>query len=337
MIFDINSLFFLGILFLVILFFVYIYIQKLLGNNTFLKNERNNLLDRLDGVQESRLRDDVMRKEREQERDEGREKILIEKLEKLENSREKLEQEQLRVIKKDEEVQKKREEDFSRGWNDHENFVLSELKKICSMKECGFLMHSNTSLPENFSGNLKPDVMISFLDQYIIFDAKKSKNPKVYIDAQVKSSAQKYKDSESADLLYSSVFFVIPEDEISQLEKRYFYEEGYSFFIISVSALLPTLMMLKKITEYKNIEDFNPEDRESIVNMIAQYDSHISFQNAVSFVLAKKSQELMSSKKNLPENFQEEIQLRKNTMKDVRLNPSEIKKIILQKPLHSSS
>lgn len=335
---------------LVCFFFLFVKFEKMTQKNKFLEQERNDLLDSLDKTQFFHAQEKETQKKllqekeaRDEEREKNREHAFFEKIEKLENSREKFEQEQLRIQKKEETLQKKREENFSKIWNEHENIVISEIKKICQMRECGFIVYSNTTLPSEFSGNLKPDTMISFLDQYIVFDAKKSKNPKQYIDSQVKVSAMKYKNSENSESIYSTVFFVMPEDEISQLEKRYFYEEGYSFFIISVSALLPTLMMLKKITEYANILDFDPEDREAIVNTLAQYDSHISFQNAVNIVLARKSQELMDSKKSLPDDFQKEIQARKNTMKDFRLNPSEIKKhvqsssSILPRPLHSSS
>jgi hypothetical protein len=281
---------------------------KLDEENKMLKQERDILNEKLTKFESTKT---------------SQEKEFLEKIEKLEHSREKLEKEQHRIIREDEEELKNKQEEQDRIWNEHENLVLSELREVCQMPETGFLFYENSNLPAEFDGSLKPDFMISFLGQYLIFDAKKSKNPKTYIDDQVKKTAKKCKGNDS---IYSTIFFVMPKEEVEILKKRFFYEEGYSFFVISPESLLPTVLLLKKITEYKNIEDFDPKDREAIVNLVAQYDRHISYQNAANFVLAKKSIELMDSKQNLPEKFQAEIETTKNSMKDIRLNPSEIKK-----------
>ena len=318
-------------------FFAGYHFLKLREKNIFLEQERNSLLDKLDMIQEEQERN----KKREEESEKNREQKFLEKIEKLENAREKLEQEQFRVQKQDEEIQKKREENFARIWNDHENMVLAELKKVTNRRECRFVLFENTNLPDEFSGNLKPDAMISFLNQYIIFDAKKSKNPKQYIESQVKISAQKYKNSENSDRIYNTVFFVLPDEELNMLEKTCFYEDEYTFFVISVSSIFPLLMLFQKISEYENLENFDPREREALVNILAEYDRHISFQNATNMVLAKKSLELINTKKSLPESFQEAIESRKLGKKEIRLNPSEVKKYIknptLLTPLHSSS
>ena len=340
----VNSSFFLIFLvfiFFGFLFFLYIKFEKLREKNRFLTQERNDLLDTLDRISESQERELILKKNQEEEREKNRERILFEKIEKLENSREKLEHEQYRVIQKEKEKKEEQEKNNARLWNEHENMVLSEIQKICQMRECNFLFFENSALPEEFSGSLKPDAMISFLDQYIIFDAKKSKNPKVYIDSQVKISAQKYKNSETAELIYSTVFFVLPEEELEILEKKYFYEEGYTFIIISPSSLLSTLMMLKKITEYENILDFDPVEREGIVHLLAQYDRHISYQNASNAILSHKYLDVMHFQKKLPVDLQEAIVTKKNAMKNIHISSSEIAKYsnnsMLEKRLHSSS
>lgn len=283
-------------------------LTKLDEENRMLKSERDVLNEKITKFESIKI---------------SQEKEFLEKIEKLEHSREKLEKEQHRIIREDEESLKNTQQEKDRIWNDHENLVLSELREVCQLPETGFSFFENSNLPAEFDGSLKPDFMIAFLGQYLIFDAKKSKNPKVYIDAQVKSTAKKCKGNDS---IYSTIFFVMPKEEVEMLKKRFFYEEGYSFFVISQESILSVVLMLKKITEYKNIEDFDPKDRESIVNLIAHYDRHISYQNAANFVLAKKSIELMDSKSSLPETFQKEVETTKNSLKDIRLNPSEIKK-----------
>jgi len=87
------------------------------------------------------------------------------------------------------------------------------------------------------------------------------------------------------------------------------------------------LANFKKITEYERVSEFDPQNRENIVNMIAHYDRHISFQNATNILLAKESVEIMSSKDSLGAELQEMIDVRKQTMRSVRLKESDIKKL----------
>lgn len=287
---------------------VFVQNTKLEEENKMLKQERDELRGKVTTFESKRER---------------MEKEFLEKVEKLEHAREKLEKEQHRVVREDEEEQKSIQENQDRIWNEHENLVLTQLKEASQIPEIGFACYDNTNLPAEFDGTLKPDFLIGFLGQYIVFDAKKSKNPKIYVDAQVKSTAKKCKGNTS---IYSTIFFVMPQEEVNELKKRYFFEDGFSFFVIAPDSILPVLSLLKKITEYKNIEDFDPQDRDAIASLFAHYDKHISFQNAANLVMAKKSIELMDSKNLLPEAFVEEIATKKQSIKDIRLNPSEIKK-----------
>ena len=116
----------------------------------------------------------------------------------------------------------------------------------------------------------------------------------------------------------------MPSSEISQLNKTVFRELGYTFLIISEENIASILFLLKKIDQYERLENFNPQERESLVNLIAEYDTHISYQNAVNFVLAKQSFILADSKNNLPSDFIEEVNTAKNQTKEKRLNNADI-------------
>jgi len=178
--------------------------------------------------------------------------------------------------------------------------------------------------------------MIEFLDQYIIFDAKKSKNPKTYIAQQIKNTAEKFSILNSEEIfnkIYSTIFFVMPEAEVKQLPQTLFQESGYTFVIISINSLPSIFHFLKKISEYERLEDFNPQERENLIHLIASYDTHISYQNAVNFVLAKQSFDINSMQNTLPLDFVSGVKSLQNKTKNKTLNHLEIMKYAKNKDL----
>jgi len=252
------------------------------------------------------------------------EEKIFDKLEKLEYSRLALESEKNRLIRIENEERERTEELQYKKWVDHEKNVIFSIQSICKNPDINFQYFDNKNLPIDFSSQLKPDCMVQFLNQYIVFDAKKSKNPQTYITSQVKLTAEKYSTEEVFSKIYSTIFFVMPSSEISQLNKTVFRELGYTFLIISEENIASILFLLKKIDQYERLENFNPQERESLVNLIAEYDTHISYQNAVNFVLAKQSFILADSKNNLPSDFIEEVNTAKNQTKEKRLNNADI-------------
>lgn len=246
-----------------------------------------------------------------------------ERIEKLASAEKALEDERQRIRREDTEKQENMLAEQTRIWNDHEQNVLARMREICQKSHIGLALHDNTNLPVTFS-KLKPDALVPFLGQYVVFDAKKSRNIKTYIPEQVKSTAKKYKDIPE---IYSTIFFVVPRNEVEELKTLSFFEEGFSFYIITPESIEPILASLRKISEYETIADFDPEDREAIVNLIANYDRHISLQNAANILFTRESIELMRSKDGLHPEVQKEITNKKEGMRTKRLNEWELKKI----------
>ncbi len=252
-----------------------------------------------------------------------KQKEFEERITKLANAEKALEDERQRIRREDEEKQANIDAERERIWHNHEQMVVSKLRETCQKSNIGFLLHDNTNLPATFT-KLKPDAVIPFLWQYVVFDAKKSKNIRSYIDDQVKSTAKKYKDNPE---IYSTVFFVIPNEELQELKNQSFLEDGFSFYVISPDSIEPILASLKKISEYDTIADFDPQDREIIVNLITNYDRHISLQNAANILFTKESIGLMNSKEGLHSEIQKEITNKKESMRGKKLNEGELKKI----------
>ncbi len=242
---------------------------------------------------------------------------------KLDTAEKALEDERKRIRKEDEVKQAELLSEQNRIWNDHEQMVLSRLRDACQKSSIGFPVYDNTNLPSLFT-KFKPDALVPFLGQYIVFDAKKSRHIRTYIPEQIKSTAKKYKDIME---IYPMIFFVIPAQELQELKTLSYLEEWFSFYVISIESIEPLLANFKKIAEYDTIADFDPQDRETIVTLIAQYDRHLSLQNAANIVFTKESIHLMNTKDLLHPEIQKEILVKKESMRTKKLNEAELKKI----------
>ena len=247
-------------------------------------------------------------------------------IEKLERAEKALADERNRIRREDETQQQRLLEAKNRQWTEHENLVISRLRETCLRPEIGFKFFENTALPPEFDGHFRPDGLVEFLGQYLYFDAKFSgqKDTNAYFSLQKLSEISKkcknYK-------IYPNIFFVVPENRIAEIKNFVLTESGFTFFIISPSAIEPILANFRRVADYENLENFDPEDREKIVNLIANYDRHISFQNAVNILSAQKMVDLMQTKESLPSEIQSEISTQKNKMSDLKFTPSAVKNL----------
>jgi hypothetical protein len=274
-------------------------------------------------------RDQLQRQIQEFEANEKRkDKEFNDRLQKLEAAKISLEEERQRVIREDEDRRRKELEERDRMWNDHENSVVSILTDLCKTPLFNFTAYSNTNLPDGFDGSLKPDFMIDFLGQYVIFDAKvsKSKSLQTYVNDQVKKTVDKVKDN---DRIYKSIFLVVPSSALCELKSHHYQSEGYSVFVVSPEALPPILASLKRITMYEFAEQMDPQQRENIIQMVAELDFHINLRNAADIILSKMGTEILQKAQKLDPAIAEEVALKKAPMNmKAAIAASEIKKIV---------
>lgn len=246
---------------------------------------------------------------------------------KLEEARASLEDERQRIRKEDEEKAQQALEERDRMWNDHEQAVNALLRELCQKPQYAFRSFDNANLPEGFDGSLKPDFMIEFLDQYVIFDAKVTRSQDInsYIRDAVKSTAKKVKSNPA---IYPVIFLVIPTDAINEMKQLSFVDGGFSFFVVSPESLEPILSSLKRITTYELADQFDPQERESIVNWIAKLDFHINARNSFDIMLAEMGAELLNDARELNPELSEQVEQRQQKMKAPTLPPSEMKKLV---------
>ncbi len=259
---------------------------------------------------------------------ERHEKERATELQKLEAAKISLDQERIRVQREDEEKLALAEAERDRVWAEHEKSVIATMQALCKQPAYAFTCYTNTELPDGFDGSLKPDAMIEFLDQYVIFDAKKSKSESLstYINNTVKATVTKVKKNPK---IASMIFLVVPSEAISELKAHHAVHEGYTFYVISPEALAPILASLKRITAYEFAEQMDPQQRENIVQLIAEYDFHVNFRNAVDLVVSKMGAELSKKAERLDQAMADEIAQRKQPMNaKVSLAASELKRLV---------
>ena len=263
---------------------------------------------------------------------EKKEKDFEQKVSHLEESRKALEDEKTRIRREDEERLEKQEAERNRVWAEHENTSIAQMKEVCVKPELGFSFYENTTLPETFDGKLKPDFLVEFLGQYIIFDAKmtraQSRSLQDYINDQAKSTAKKIAESKNKDEIYSTIYFIVPQQEVHTLKKTAFYEGGYSFAVISIDAFEPILDAYKKITHYELAESFDPKERENIINLIAAFDQHIARQNAVNILTSLEGLKVKHMKESLHPEMKEEVEVQRKKMRVENFKPTDLKRLI---------
>lgn len=261
-----------------------------------------------------------------------KEKSFEQKVSDLEESRKALLDEKVRIRREDEERMARLEEERNRVWAEHENVSIARMKEVCVKPELGFSFYENTTLPESFDGKLKPDFLVEFLGQYVVFDAKmtraQSRSLHDYIADQVKSTAKKIQESKNKDEIYSSVYFVVPQEAVHTLKKTSFYEDGYSFYVISIEAFEPILEAYKRITHYELAERFDPKERENIINLIAAFDQHVARQNAVNILTSLEGLKIAQMKNTLHPEMREEVDVQRKKMRLENFKPNELKNLM---------
>ena len=250
------------------------------------------------------------------------------RLQQLEAAKKALEEERMRVQREDEERLRMEEEERDRIWNDHEVNVIAQLRELCKRPEYHFTCYDNADLPAGFDGSLKPDFLIEFLGQYVIFDAKvsKAKNLQTYIGDAVKKTADKIKEN---DKIAKFLYLVVPSSAIAELKGRYRYANGdHTIYVVSPESLAPILAALKRITSYEIADKLDPKQRENIVNLIAKFDWHVSFRNALDITLAKQGAELVGDIRGLSPDLVDDILDRKDKLPITLPNKIDIKRLL---------
>ena len=149
-------------------------------------------------------------------------------------------------------------------WSNHEENVKSRIKTICNKHGVEYV----EKVP--FKG--KPDNTLKVNDEFVVFDAKSPasddlSNFPIYIRNQAESVSKYVKE----EAVRREIFLVVPTNTLDILEQFEFRLSDYTVYVISIDALEPIILALRKIEDYEFAEKLSPEERENICRVIGKF------------------------------------------------------------------
>ncbi len=186
-------------------------------------------------------------------------------------------------------------------WSSHEDHVRSRIKAICTRHAIDYV----DKVP--FRGN--PDNTLRIKEEYIVFDAKSPygedlTNFPSYLKNQVEQAIKYVREED----VRKEVFLVIPTNTLDAIDQFEYRLADYTVYIISLDALEPIILALKKIEEYEFADQLSPEERENICRVIGKF-VHLSKRRIqIDGFFAKQFFELVyRSEADLPKDFLDKV------------------------------
>ncbi|MBL7847296.1 MAG: hypothetical protein JNL40_07500 [Cyclobacteriaceae bacterium] len=198
-------------------------------------------------------------------------------------------------------------------WKRHEENVMNYIKSICERNAIEYV--------DNVPFKGKPDNVIKVCDEFIVFDAKSPASDDLSnFNTYIRSQAESVNKYTADDSVRKDIYLVVPSNTIDVLKKLTFHQGNFNVFVITIDALEPVILSLKKIEEYEFAEQLSPEDRQSICRIIGSllYTSKRRIQ-VDQFFNSHILDLLSQTQREIPEIMQEEISKHEMAMK---LNPT---------------
>jgi hypothetical protein len=152
-------------------------------------------------------------------------------------------------------------------WKRHEENVMNHIKSICERHAIEYV--------NNFPFKGKPDNVIKVCDEFIVFDAKSPASDDLSnFNTYIRSQAESVIKYTSDDSVRKDIYLVVPSNTVDVLKKLSFHQGNFNVFVITIDALEPVILSLKKIEQYEFAEQLSPEDRQSICRIIGGVTLH---------------------------------------------------------------
>jgi hypothetical protein len=153
-------------------------------------------------------------------------------------------------------------------WSRHQENAQNLIKAICQKHTIQYL----EKVP--FKGD--PDNTLQICDEFIVFDAKSPGTDDLgHFPIYLKDQAEKALKYARQENVKSDIFFVVPSNTLEYLDLFVYRHGEHNVYIISVDALEPVILGLKKIEEYEFAKELSPEDRENICRILGRF-AHLS-------------------------------------------------------------
>ena len=213
---------------------------------------------------------------------------------KIENDREK-------ELEKLQEKEQDRISNLKTTWSEHQTLAQQFIKAICGKHTIEFV----DKVP--FKGT--PDNTIKVAGEYIVFDAKSPGGEDLNnFPAYIKREAEAAKKYASQDEVRREIFFVIPSNTLEVVKQFVYPMAEYTVYLISLDALEPVILSLKRIEEYEFAEELTPEERSNICRVLGKFAHLTKRRIQVDSFFAKQAIELAyNAEATLPDFILEEV------------------------------
>ena len=153
-------------------------------------------------------------------------------------------------------------------WGKHQTCVKESIKMICQKHTIVYV----DQVP--FKGN--PDNTIKICDEFVVFDAKSPSSDELNnFPAYIKQQAESVKKYVKQENVRKDVFLVIPSNTVEVIEQFNYNMADYNVYIVTLDALEPIMLSLKRIEDYEFLDQLTPEEREDICRIIGKF-AHIT-------------------------------------------------------------
>jgi regulator of replication initiation timing len=149
-------------------------------------------------------------------------------------------------------------------WAKHQDKVQEVIKAICQRHIIEYV----DKVP--FKGN--PDNTIRICDEFVVFDAKSPASDDLsHFPAYIKAQTESVKKYIKEENVKKDVFLVVPANTVHVIGQFSFNMADYNVYIVTLEALEPLILSLKKLEEYEFVEQLAPEERDNICRVIGKF------------------------------------------------------------------
>lgn len=166
-----------------------------------------------------------------------------------------------------EERLKSQQEEFERlkkTWRDHEQNVRNAIETICRNHSIEYV--------EEIPFAKKPDNLVRIGDECVVFDAKSPMGDNLEnFPTYLKQQAEAIRKYASEKSVRKELFLVVPSNTVEFLPQFVFPMGDYKVYVISLDAIEPVILTLRKIEDYEFIDKLSPEERDNIARIIGKF------------------------------------------------------------------
>jgi hypothetical protein len=154
------------------------------------------------------------------------------------------------------------------SWVRHQEEVRVAIRQICQKYVIEFV----ENVP--FKGN--PDNTIRVCDEFVVFDAKSPAGDDLAnFPHYIKSQAEAVRKYVKEEGVRKELFLVIPSNTVDVIERKCFNMADYTVYVITLDALEPIILSLKRLEDYKFVDELSPDEREDICRLIGKF-AHVA-------------------------------------------------------------